>query len=42
MRASLRKARCCNDRLAECKDERSAASGLMLVEFDHDGVSFDP
>jgi hypothetical protein len=40
--AALRKARCCNDRQAECEDERSADSSAMFVKFGHDGVSFDP
>jgi hypothetical protein len=42
MRASLRKARYCGDRLAEYKDEPSAGCSMMPIEFDHDGVSFDP
>jgi hypothetical protein len=34
--ASLRKARCCNDGEAECKDERRTGSSLTFVMPEHD------
>ena len=39
---SLRKARCRNNRQAECMDECGADFSVMFIRFGHDGVFFHP